>query len=74
MQPGITHARIRRAVRSLEERGYIEVKRNLMISDRATGRQRGHVQNAIRLTVLGYAWLHDHVDAATLAQTGRKTS
>ena len=50
------------------------MKRNLMISDRATGRQRGHVQNAIRLTVLGYAWLHDHVDAATLAQTGRKTS
>jgi hypothetical protein len=55
-EPGIELATIRRAVRSMERAGYIDVKRGCAIVSTETGRQVGHAQNLVRLSDHGYEY------------------
>jgi hypothetical protein len=55
-EPRIQHAAIRRAVRSMEQAGYVEVKRGCAVVSARTGRQIGHAQNLVRLTERGHEY------------------
>jgi hypothetical protein len=55
--PGIDRATIRRAVRSLERSGLVDVRRGSVLVDPDTGRQLGHAQNLVRVSASGHEYL-----------------
>jgi hypothetical protein len=60
-EPRIERAAIRRAVRSLERGGLVDVKRGRALVDSDTGRKLGHAQNLVRVSERGRDYLSERL-------------